>query len=206
MIDKPFASHTVRNSEPILEVLRKEFRHASCVLEIGSGTGQHAIAFAAGLGHLVWQTSDLEENHAGIRAWLADAALPNLREPLSLDVRTAELSDDAFDAAFSANTAHILSIGAVAKMFTLIAGVLRAGGVFCLYGPFRQDGEFNASTNADFHQSLCERDPEQGIRNLEDLDQFAATGGMTRKRVYAMPANNIIVVWHKSGDSNYDNA
>ncbi len=206
MTVKPFAPPTGRNCQPILDVLRNEFRHANSVLEIGSGTGQHAVLFAAELGHLVWQTSDLDENHEGIRAWLTDAALPNLREPLSLDVRTAELSDDAFDAAFSANTAHILSIGAVAKMFTLIAGALPTGGVFCLYGPFRQDGEFNASTNAEFHQSLYERDPEQGIRDLEDLDQFAATGGMTRKRVYAMPANNLIVVWHKSGDSNYDNA
>ncbi len=206
MTEKPIAPHTRRNSEPILEVLRHEFRRANSVLEIGSGTGQHAVAFAAELGHLVWQTSDLEQNHAGIRAWLADASLPNLREPLSLDVRTATLGGKVYDAAFSANTAHIMSIAAVKKMFALVAGALQSGGVFCLYGPFRQDGEFNTSSNAEFHESLRSQDSAMGIRHLEELDEFATTGRMRRERLYAMPANNLIAVWQKSGESHHDNA
>ncbi len=201
MTDRPFAPHTGRNSEPILEVLRIEFRHARSVLEIGSGTGQQAAAFAAELDYLIWQTSDLDENHAGIRAWLADAALPNLPEPLSLDVRTAEMRDSAYDAAFSANTAHIMNIAAVEKMFRFVAATLRYGGVFCLYGPFRQNGEFNTSSNADFHRSLRERDPTQGVRDLEELDRFAAAGGMVRVRLYAMPANNFIAVWRRGFQS-----
>ena len=195
MTEKPTAQHTGRNSEPILEVLRSEFRQAGSVLEIGSGTGQHAAAFAAELDHLIWQSSDLDENHSGIRAWHADADLPNLPEPLLLDVRNAELSEDSYDAVFSANTAHIMSISTVEKMFVLVATALRDGGVFCLYGPFLQNGEFNTSSNADFHRSLRERDPVQGIRDLEELDRFAAAGGMTRVRLYAMPANNFIAVW-----------
>ncbi len=206
MTEKPIAPHTRRNSEPILEVLRHEFRRANSVLEIGSGTGQHAVAFAAELGHLVWQTSDLEQNHAGIRAWLADASLPNLREPLSLDVRTATLGGKVYDATFSANTAHIMSIAAVKKMFALVAGALQSGGVFCLYGPFRQDGEFNTSSNAEFHESLRSQDSAMGIRHLEELDEFATTGRMRRERLYAMPANNLIAVWQKSGESHHDNA
>lgn len=206
MTEVPIAPHTGRNRAPILEVLRNEFRHARSVLEIGSGTGQHAVSFAADLGHLVWQTSDLDQNHEGIRARLTDAALPNLREPLSLDVRTAVLGEKTFDAAFSANTAHIMSIAAVEKMFVLVASVLRSGCVFCLYGPFRQDGEFNTSSNAEFHKSLRSQDSAMGIRHLEELDEFAATGRMRRERVYAMPANNIIAVWQKSGESRHDNA
>ena len=206
MTVKPFAPPTGRNCQPILDVLRNEFRHANSVLEIGSGTGQHAVLFAAELGHLVWQTSDLDENHEGIRAWLTDAALPNLREPLSLDVRTAALGGTVYDAAFSANTAHIMSVAAVEKMFALVADALQNGGVFCLYGPFRQDGEFNTSSNADFHKSLRSQDSAMGIRHLEDLDQFAATGGMRRERLYAMPSNNLIVVWQKSGESQNDDA
>ena len=201
MTVKPFAPPTGRNCQPILDVLRNEFRRANSVLEIGSGTGQHAVAFAAELGHLVWQTSDLDQNHEGIRAWIADAALPNLREPLSLDVRTAAPGGTVYDAAFSANTAHIMSIAAVEQMFALVADALRISGVFCLYGPFRQGGEFDTSSNAEFHQSLRNQDSAMGIRHLEELDEFAANGRMRRERVYAMPANNLIVVWQKSGES-----
>ena len=206
MTAKPFAPHTERNSQPILAVLRSEFRQAGCVLEIGSGNGLHAVAFGAELGHLEWQTSDLDDNHAAIRACLADAELPNVREPLSLDVCTAALPANSYDAAFSANTAHIMSIAAVARMFALLAGVLRGEGVFCLYGPFRQGGDFNADSNAEFHRSLRRQDPDMGVRNLEDLDEFAAAGGMTRLRLYAMPANNHIAVWSKTGTNNHDNA
>lgn len=197
MTGKPIAKHAGRNSEPILEVLRNEFRQVGSVLEIGSGTGQHALAFAAELDHLIWQSSDLDDNHSGIRACHADVELSNLPEPLSLDVRTAELSEGSYDAAFSANTAHIMSVSTVEKMFFVVATALRDGGVFCLYGPFRQYGKFNTNSNADFHTSLRERDPEQGIRDLEELDRFAAAGGMARVRLYAVPANNFIAVWYK---------
>jgi hypothetical protein len=111
-----------------------------------------------------------------------------------------------YDAAFSANTAHIMSIAAVEKMFALVADALRISGVFCLYGPFRQGGEFDTCSNAEFHKSLRSQDAAMGIRHLEDLDQFAATGGMRRERLYAMPANNLIVVWQKSGESQNDDA
>ena len=197
MHDRPFAEAAARNVEPIFEVLRHEFRDSTDVLEIGSGTGQHAVYFAASLDHLQWQTSDLEENHPAIRAWIADARLPNVREPISLDVTTADLST-SYDAVYSANTAHIMSIDEVARMFALAGRVLRPDGLFCLYGPFRRFGEFNTESNARFDASLRARDPSMGIRDLEELDAMAATDGLHRQNLYAVPSNNLVVIWKKT--------
>ncbi len=197
MTAKPFASATERNSLPILGVIRHELARCESVLEIGSGTGQHAVCFAAELSHLTWQTSELREHHAGIRAWLGDARLDNVREPLELDVRAAGLHDATYDAVFSANTAHIMSFAAVEKMYALVGEVLKDGGWFCLYGPFRRNGEFNTASNAEFHASLRQRDPDMGVRHLEDLDRLGEQAGMRRVRLYAMPSNNHLVVWRK---------
>jgi cyclopropane fatty-acyl-phospholipid synthase-like methyltransferase len=197
MNPKPFAAATERNSLPILEVIRSEFEHASTVLEIGSGTGQHAVSFGNALNHLFWQTSELIENHAGIHAWLDEEGLPNVRKPIELDVMAADVSPQDYDAVFSANTAHIMSYEAVEKMFSLVGKTLRENGIFCLYGPFRQGGEFNTQSNADFDRSLRERNPEMGIRDLEALDKLGESGGMVRERLYAMPANNSLAVWRK---------
>ena len=201
MADRPFAEYAARNAAPILEILRREFRNSSRVLEIGSGTGQHAVTFAAALDHLQWQTSDLDENHAGIRAWVDNAGLDNVSAPLSMDVREAPVNEKAYDAAFSSNTAHIMGIDAVEKMFSLIGKALRDGGVFCLYGPFRRDGAFNTQSNADFDANLRERDPAMGIRHIETLDNFAAAAGLKRIRLYAVPSNNNVAVWVRGGDS-----
>ena len=201
MADRPFAEYAARNAAPILEILQREFRNSSRVLEIGSGTGQHAVTFAAALDHLQWQTSDLDENHAGIRAWIDNAKLDNVAAPLSMDVREASENENEYDAAFSSNTAHIMGIDAVEKMFSLIGKALRDGGVFCLYGPFRQDGAFNTQSNADFDANLRERDPVMGIRHIETLDDFAAAAGLKRIRFYAVPSNNNVAVWVRGGDS-----
>lgn len=199
MPDRPFADYAARNSAPILEILEREFRDVSRVLEIGSGTGQHAVTFAAALDHLHWQTSDLDENHAGIRDWIDFAKLDNVASPLSMDVRVASVEPDFCDAAFSSNTAHIMGIDAVQRMFALVGRALSAGGVFCLYGPFRQMGTFNTQSNAAFDASLRQRDPIMGIRDIEQLDEFAAAEGMQRSRFYALPSNNNIAVWIKGG-------
>ena len=202
MSARPSAPATERNRQPILDVLRQEFRDVKSVLEIGSGTGQHAVFFATRLTHLTWQTSDLQENHAGILSWLSDAALPNVHDPFVLDVMKSPWPSQIYDGVFSANTAHIMSFAAVKKMFELVDSVLSDGGVFLLYGPFRQGGEFNTQSNADFHASLRRRDAQMGIRHLEDLDSLGETGGMRRVRLYALPANNHIAVWVKEGTRN----
>lgn len=197
MADKPFAEYAERNGGPILEVLRDEFAAANRVLEIGSGTGQHAARFAAELSHLTWQTSDLAENHPGINAWVDDAGLANLLPPLELDARTASIAPDSYDGVFSANTAHIMGFDAVTRLFALVGKGMAEGGTFCLYGPFRQAGEFNTESNAAFDKSLRARNPEMGIRDLDDLDALAAENSMQRQRLYAMPANNHIAVWRR---------
>jgi SAM-dependent methyltransferase len=197
MTNKPFAVYADRNGEPILEILRDEFSAVRKVLEIGSGTGQHAARFAAALPDLQWQTSDLAENHDGINAWVSSSNLDNLLPPLLLDVRTDELPIAAYDGLFSANTTHIMSFDSVKKMFKLIGTSLTDGGVFCLYGPFRQGGVFNSPSNASFHASLRSRDSDMGIRQLEKLDDLGRANGLIRKKLYAMPANNHIAVWRK---------
>ena len=201
MAEKPFSEYADRNAAPILEVLRREFRDHSRVLEIGSGTGQHAVIFASELRHLYWQTSDLDKNHAGICAWAEHAGLENLGAPVSLDVRTAQVDENAYDAAFSSNTAHIMSIDTVEKMFTLLGKTLRDGGVFCLYGPFQRNGEFNTQSNAGFDASLRQREPAMGIRDIARLDEFASAAGMHRQRMYAVPSNNNVAVWRRGGPS-----
>lgn len=198
MTGKPCAPAAERNCGPILEVIREVFAEASYVLEIGSGTGQHAVHFGREMPRLTWQTSDLEENHAGIRAWLEEARLANVKEPIVVDVLTAELPNSSYDAVYSANTAHVMHMEAVGKMFELVASVLRSGGVFCLYGPFRQNGAFNAASNAQFDAKLRGQDPGMGIRDLEDLDRFASSNGLRRTRLVAMPSNNHLVVWIKN--------
>ncbi len=197
MVDLACSPAAENNAAPILEVLRSEFRDCKEVLEIGSGTGQHAVAFASALDHLDWQTSDLDENHAPIAAWIAASSLANVRAPLSVDVRTAHLPKEAFDAAYSSNTAHIMSMDAVLDMLALVGRVLRPDGVFCLYGPFTREGRFNTDSNERFDRQLRSRNPDMGLRDLEWLEQHGKRQGLIVDKIFAMPANNLLVVWRK---------
>jgi hypothetical protein len=146
---------------------------------------------------LCWQTSDLDENHDGIRAWVEDLNLRNLLPPISLDVSTANVEPGSCDGVFSSNTAHIMSFATVQKMFALVGSAMVDGGVFCLYGPFRQGGEFNTASNAAFDENLRSRNSDMGIRDIEALDELGVQHGLSRLRWYAMPANNHIAVWRK---------
>jgi cyclopropane fatty-acyl-phospholipid synthase-like methyltransferase len=193
----PDAPAARSNRDAILGVIRQEFGGNDQVLEIGSGTGQHAVYFAAAMSGLSWQTSDREENHAGIIAWIGDAGLDNVRMPVALDVRHDTPPDGPFDAVYSANTAHIMSLDAVECMFRVAAGTLRHGGKFCLYGPFNIDGEFTSESNRRFDAALRKQDPVMGIRDLGQLDHVATGLGLRPLRRYAMPANNMIAVWER---------
>ncbi len=186
-----------RNREPILQVLRNEFRHFNTVLEIGSGTGQHAVYFAAKMSWLNWQTSDLRDNHAGINAWIDASEGSNIGRPFELDVRQSGPPKTRYDAVFSANTAHIMSIDTVNGMFAVVGRVLGPGGLFCLYGPFNMGGNFSSDSNRHFDESLRSQDAVMGIRDLEQLDKFAESANLLRIRFYSMPANNNIAVWQK---------
>lgn len=192
------APAVARNREPILEVLLTEFADRRRVLEIGSGTGEHSIFFAPNLPWLIWQTSDRHINHEGIHAWLQHARCTNVEPPIDLDVSEPPELDAAFDAVFSANTAHIMGQPDVERMFELVGRLLPTKGKFCLYGPFNRDGQFTSDSNARFDASLRGQNSKMGIRNLEDLDRFAGDAGMLRSALYAMPANNDIAVWTRS--------
>ncbi|HEC19519.1 MAG TPA: DUF938 domain-containing protein [Gammaproteobacteria bacterium] len=194
---KPFAESCAQNQHVILEVLQQEFAAVKHVLEIGSGTGQHAVFFARALPHLIWQTSDVTDNHPGIHAWIADEGTDNVRPPLSLDVQRDSWPDTAFDAVFSANTVHIMGWPEVERMFEGIGRVLTTGGRFCLYGPFNVDGEFTSQSNARFELWLKEQNPKSGIRDQAELDKLAEAAGMSRIATHEMPANNTILVWEK---------
>lgn len=201
MIDKPYSEACEQNREPIIAVLRPRLRSCRRLLEIGSGTGQHAVYFGAELPHLSWQTSDCRDNHAGIRAWFDEARLPNVDPPMALDVLEDAWPDERFDAVYSANTAHIMHSDAVVAMFRGVGRVLGAGGVFLLYGPFNIDGRFTSESNARFDAWLKQRDPEMGIRDMAWLDQLATDSGLRFQEDLVMPVNNRTLVWRKMPES-----
>ncbi len=196
-MNKPFSESCEQNRAPILSVISDYLKDAETLLEVGSGTGQHAVYFAAEFPHLRWQTSDRVENHAGIQQWLADARLGNVRPPLPLDVVRDSWPESRFDAVFSANTAHIMGHAEVSALFAGVGGVLAPGGVFMLYGPFNYAGDYTSDSNRRFDQWLKERDPASGIKDFEWLDELAGEAGMASLADHAMPANNRILVWRR---------
>lgn len=192
---KPHSDACERNAEPILEILRRVFADRRRVLEIGSGTGQHAVRFSAALPHLTWQTSDLPAAHPGIRAWLAEAALPNALDPVALDARAPVWPVGTFDAFFSANVVHIASWEAVESMFRGIGRHRAQDCVLAFYGPYNYRGCFTSPSNAQFDAWLRHRDPQSGIRDFEAVDALARGIGLVLAEDNPMPANNRLLVW-----------
>ncbi|QOW19580.1 DUF938 domain-containing protein [Lysobacter ciconiae] len=201
MSDKPFSPASERNRDAILAVLRSAFAHRQRVLEIGSGTGQHAVHFAAALPGLSWQCTDRPEHLPGIRQWLAEAALANTPPPRALDVDDAvwDVAGDAraFDAAFSANTLHIMGWEQVLAFFTGLDRVLAPAATLVVYGPFNYAGTFTSDSNREFDGWLKARDPASGIRDFEAVDALADAIGMRLVEDVAMPANNRCIVWER---------
>ena len=198
MSNKPYSESCEQNRAPILAILREVFGDRSQVLEIGSGTGQHAVYFGAELPHLRWQTADVLAHHPGIAAWLAEAALPNVLPPLVLDANHTDWHNGRYDAVFSANTLHIMSAQEVEKCFEGIGQVLEPGGVLAVYGPFNYHGQFTSDSNARFDQWLKSRDPASGIRDFETVDALARQQGLALIHDRSMPANNRTLVWVKT--------
>jgi len=188
---KPHSAACERNKEPILGVLRETFAAPGTVLEIGSGTGQHAVHFARQLPHLTWITADRTDYLPGVQQWLDEAALPNLRGPLLLDVLQADWPvAGPLDYVFSANTTHIMSWLAVEAMFAGVGARLKTGGRFALYGPFNREGRFTSESNRAFDASLRERDPAMGLRDDRAIEELARRCGLVLVADHAMPANN----------------
>ncbi len=192
----PTAPAARRNSGAILGVLEREFARSKAVLEIGSGTGEHAVIMAASLTHLSWQATDLGERLPGIRLQIEAAGSRDMPAPIVLDV-TRRPEPGRYDGVFTANTLHIVDEAGVEGLVAHAAAALVPGGRFCCYGPFRRDGDFSTPSNARFDASLRAGGVGMGIRDLETVDALCDRAGLGHLRTYAMPANNLLVVWEK---------
>jgi cyclopropane fatty-acyl-phospholipid synthase-like methyltransferase len=198
MTEKPYSPASDRNRDPILGVLHDYFADRRSVLEIGSGTGQHAVYFAKALPHLIWQASDRAENLGGICAWLDEAGLANTPPALELDVMQKDLPAQRYDAVYSANTLHIMSWAEVERLFARLPEVIAADARLAIYGPFNYGGQFTSHSNAAFDASLKAEVPHRGIRDFEAVDSLARTIGFSLLEDRPMPANNRCLVWGRT--------
>jgi len=190
------APAAARNREPIREVLSRELPPAGSVLEIASGSGEHAVHFAGAFPTLTWQPSDASDAAlASIAAWRDDARLPNLRAPVALDVTATAWPVDHANAIVCINMVHISPWQATLGLFAGAARVLPVGALLYLYGPYRFSGAFTAPSNAAFDDSLRARDPRWGVRDVDDLVAAAAPHGLVLRDTVEMPANNHSLVF-----------
>lgn len=196
--DKPFSQACENNKAPIFDLLAPLLQSKTHLLEIGSGTGQHAAWFAPKLPHLIWQTSDLIENHPSILQWIHDYPAANLRPPIALNVAGGQWPEISVDAVYTANTAHIMAWHEVQAMFEKVSSSLPANGIFCLYGPMKYAGEHTSESNRSFDLRLREQVPHRGIREFHAINQLALDGDLILLDDHAMPANNRLLIWQKS--------
>lgn len=193
--ERPHAPACARNREPIAEVLAQHLRGDESLLEIGSGTGEHAVFFAQRFPDLQWQCSDLPERLPGIAAWLAETRLP---PPVQLDAIGGPWPETQYDAVFTANSLHIMPWPAVQALFAGLPAVLAPGAQLIVYGPFKYNGEYTSASNADFDASLQARGQGHGIREFAEVNALAGQAGLTLVEDHAMPANNQCIVWRKA--------
>ena len=194
----PFSPACERNREPILAVLREHLAERRRVLEVGGGTGQHAEFFATRLPHLHWQSSDRADYLPGLAERLRRADRPNLPAPIELDVeQRPQWPAEVFDAAYSANTLHIMGWPEVEQFFALVGTVLAPAATLIVYGPFNYGGRFTSDSNAAFDAQLRADHPKRGLRDFEAVDALARAQGFALAADIAMPANNRCLVWRR---------
>lgn len=196
----PFSQACENNKEPILSVLKRHFSAPGTVLEIGGGTGQHAVHFATQMSHLQWQSSDLPDNVDTLNLRIQSAALSNLPAAIALDVTQSAWPVSDVDYVFSANTLHIMPASANPHFFSHLKEVIRPGGLVCVYGPFKYGGEFTTESNARFDLWLKANNPLSGVRDFETINAMASEAGLVLIEDNAMPANNQLLVWRKQVD------
>jgi hypothetical protein len=194
---KPFSQACENNKQVILEKLAAVFSGPGTVLEIGTGTGQHAVHFAGNLPHLTWQPSDHPSNYQLCEPWLQEARLPNINKPLALDISDSDWQLPPINGVYSANTAHIMSWPEVEAMFQGVSANLQPGETFCLYGPFNYNGRFTSASNQHFDASLRRQKPTMGIRDMDDLNQVGNINDLVLATDFEMPANNRLLVWKR---------
>ncbi|MDH3343213.1 MAG: class I SAM-dependent methyltransferase [Gammaproteobacteria bacterium] len=197
MHNKPYADSCDQNRDSILNIIQPLLLNSSSVLEIGSGTGQHAAYFSKKLPHLIWNTSDRAENIEGIKLWLSETDTKQTPQPVELDVTQEVWPRISFDTVFTANTCHIMNQQSVEIMFKRIGDLLPGMGQLIIYGPFNYNQKYTSLSNEQFDQWLKLRNPESRIRNFEDLNAMAEQAGMNLINDYEMPANNRILHWKK---------
>ncbi|MCW8931971.1 MAG: class I SAM-dependent methyltransferase [Gammaproteobacteria bacterium] len=200
-IIKPFSESCEQNKEVILNTIQPLLSSRHNVLEIGSGTGQHAIYFSQAMPHLQWHTSDRYEALSGIQMWLdefcSDDRLSNVHPPIVLDVAQSNWPALNVDAIFTANTLHIMNWNEVQIFFKHAPKLLNHDGILLIYGPFNYDGKYTSKSNEHFDSWLKSRDSESGIRDFSELEKLATEGGLTFLDDYEMPENNRILCWKK---------
>ncbi|MBB3800786.1 cyclopropane fatty-acyl-phospholipid synthase-like methyltransferase [Xanthomonas arboricola] len=210
-MNKPFSPASARNRDPILQVLQQHFADRRHVLEIGAGTGQHAVHFAAAMPWLQWQASDHADHLPGMQQWLEEAGLPNTLAPIALQAVPSPspglapspplpvLPDGGhgYDAVYSANTLHIMGWPQVQALFAGLPAVMAPDAVLAIYGPFNRDGRFTSDSNRAFDAMLRERDPASGIRDADAVDALATAAGLQLIDDVALPANNHCRVWRR---------
>ena len=194
---KPNSPSCEQNQQVILDVLKTVFLEPGEVLEIGSGTGQHAVFFTENLPHLSWQLSDLEAEHAGMKMWLAEVEHNRIKAPLIFDVDMPSLDIAKTDYVFTANTTHIMSQSQAEKMFKHIGDYLKTAGLFVQYGPFNYNGQYTSESNANFDVWLKQRNPHSCIKHFESMQEYAEMNDLRLLKDIEMPANNRILVWEK---------
>jgi cyclopropane fatty-acyl-phospholipid synthase-like methyltransferase len=192
-----FSPSTARNREPILKILREALPEQGRVLEIASGSGEHAMHFARALPGIQWQTSDPDsESRDSIAAWIDHEALGNVLPPLAIDVREADWrAQGPYDAIVAINMIHYSPWESTSALFEGAARLLSRGGIVFLYGPYRREGRHTAPSNEAFETWLKERDPSFGVRDVADVERAAARFGFSLNRMVEMPANNLSLVF-----------
>lgn len=197
-MDKPFSPACERNREPILEVLKEHIQHTDRrLLEIGAGTGQHAVYFAPSFPQLEWYPTDLSGNIFGMKKWIDEARIPNLQKPTKLDVAKDDFPKLKFDVVFTANTFHIMHWKDCKSFMKLLGHRLREDSRAIFYGPFKYNGEFTSESNAAFDEALRAKDPLSGIRAFEDVNNNMLKNGFELVEDREMPANNRILVYNR---------
>lgn len=194
VMNKPYSESCDQNREPILSVLKPLLSTHQTVLEIGSGTGQHAVYFAKHMPHLNWLTSDCKPYLQGIKLWVDESALDNVKPPFELDVTTV-WPDISADCIFTANSIHIMSNDDVIELFNGVGHCLTGGGLFICYGPFNYNQSYTSESNARFDIWLKTRDKNSGIKHFETISELASRAGLNLINDLEMPANNRILVW-----------
>ncbi len=195
----PFSQASENNKLPVLEVFKQYLTSKKSLLEIGGGTGQHAVFFAEQFPELRWQSTDIPFHVNSLNLRLSHAQLANLPLAFSLDVNQPDWGCDTFDAIFTANSLHIMSEDSVQNFFAGVGRHLQDDDLLLVYGPFKYGGEFTTESNARFDLWLKDRDPVSGVRDFEWVNALTEKAGLEFVEDNAMPANNQLIVWRHIG-------